>query len=654
MADMKFLELLSKEFPNINAATSEIINLRSILALPKGTEYFLSDLHGEYDIFVHILKTASGTIKNKIDENYGFSLTDADREELASLIYDPEYIIKKKKATEANFDQWCKTTIYRLITICKAVSNKYTRNKVHKMLPEYLGKSIDELLHANDEQNKAQYYDSIISTIVECGLGELYIKEIAQLTSTLSIDQLHIIGDVFDRGPKTDKIFEYLMTHHQVDFQWGNHDILWMGGAAGNWPCLTNMLRINIRYNNFDMLEVAYGINLRPLASFAEKIYGDDPCEYFKPNMLDVNIYDQVDEKLAAKMHKAIAIIQFKVEGQAIMAHPEYNMNDRLFLDKIDWEKGTVMVDGKEYPMRDMNLPTVDRNDPYKLTDEEYELMCSIEASVMNCEKLQKHIRFMFNRGELYSVINGNLLFHGCIPMTADGEFEEVTINGETHSGKALMDFLDGEIRKAFFSRETQAERAKKADIMWYLWLSGQSPLFGKEKMTTFERLFIADKATHKEKTSPYYSLIKEKAPCEKILKEFGLDPERSKIINGHVPVKLKDGESPIKGGGLLYVIDGGMSKAYQKQTGIAGYTFIFNSRFMALAEHKPYIISKEDGSKIFESPVMRTVETLQERMLNIDTDQSKHLLEHIEDMKALVEAYRSGKIKEKYNVPQY
>lgn len=654
MADMKFLELLSKEFPNINAATSEIINLRSILALPKGTEYFLSDLHGEYDIFVHILRTASGTIKNKIDENYGFSLTDEDREELASLIYDPEYIIRKKKATEINFDQWCKTTIFRLVTICKSVSNKYTRGKVHKMLPEYLGKSIDELLHANDEQNRAQYYDSIISTVVECGLGELYIKEIAQLTSALAIDQLHIIGDVFDRGPHPDKIFEYLMKHHVVDFQWGNHDILWMGGAAGNWPCMANMLRINISYNNFDMLEVGYGINLRPLASFAEKVYGDDLCENFKPHMIDINEYDQIDEKLAAKMHKAIAIIQLKVEGQRIKAHPEYHMESRLLFDKINWEKGTISIGGKDYTMKDMNFPTVDKKDPYKLTEEETELMNSIEASVLNSEKLQRHIKFMFNRGELYSIVNGNLLFHGCIPMTADGEFEKVTVNGETHSGKALMDFLDSEIRKAFFTYDNQDARAEKADIMWYLWLSGQSPLFGKDKMATFERLFVKEKETHKEITSPYYSLIKEKEPCEKILKEFGLDSGRSKIINGHVPVKLKDGESPIKGGGLLYVIDGGMSKAYQKQTGIAGYTFIFNSRFMALVEHKPYIISKEDGSKIFESPVMSIVETLPERMLNIDTDQSKYLFEQIEDMKALVEAYKSGMIKEKYNVTGY
>jgi fructose-1,6-bisphosphatase-3 len=649
MADIKFLELLSKDYPNVQAASAEIINLSAILALPKGTEYFLSDLHGEHEAFVHMLKSASGTIRAKIEEHYGGILSEADRDELAALIYNAEAEIKRRKKTERDFDKWCNTVIYRLITICRSVSTKYTRSKVRRRLPEYLDYAMDELLHADDEENKQHYYNAIISSIIECGIAEEFIIKMADAISSLAVDYLHIIGDIFDRGAHPDDIFDYLMKYHDVDFQWGNHDIVWMGAATGNWACISNVLRMNISYNNFDMLEVGYGINLRPLASFAASVYGDDDCKYFMPHILDENKYDPIEDMLAAKMHKAIAIIQFKLEGQRIMAHPEYGMEKRLILDKINWENGTVDIEGITYQMRDMNLPTVDHENPYELTEEEFAVMDSIEASVLNSEKLQAHIKFLYSHGALYKKVNGNLLYHGCVPMTEDGEFQEVVVNGTVYKGKALMDYIDEQVRKAYFSPKESEEIGRSGDLMWYLWEGSNSPLFGKDKMTTFERLFIDDKASHKECTRPYYKLIKEKAPCEKILREFGLDPSRSKILNGHVPVKIKDGESPIKGGGLLYVIDGGISKAYQKQTGIAGYTFIYNSRFMALAEHKPYSPLQPDGSQVFHTPVVKIVDTLPERMMVMDTDQGAEIVQAIDDIKQLVDAYRRGIIKEKY-----
>ena len=649
MSDLKYLNRLAKDYPNIMAASAEIINLKAILALPKGTEYFLSDLHGEHEAFIHMLKSASGTIKAKIDEHYGSVLSERDRDDLAALIYNAEAEIARRKKSEQNFDDWCATAIYRLITICKSVSTKYTRSRVRNRLPQYMDYSMDELLHADDDANRANYYTQIINSVVECGVAEQYIIQLTEAISRLAVDKLHIIGDIFDRGAHPDEIMDYLLDYHDVDFQWGNHDIVWMGAATGNWACITNLLRMNISYNNFDMLEVGYGINLRPLATFAEKVYGEDPCEYFKPHVLDKNKYDPVDEELAAKMHKAIAICQFKVEGQRIKAHPEYKLEKRLLLDKMNLETGTVEIEGKVWQLRDTNFPTLDPADPYKLTLEEEEMLNSLEASFLNSEKLQRHIKFLFSHGALYTKINGNLLYHGCIPMTEDGEFEWVELNDVRLQGKALMDYLDDQVRKAYFAPRKSGETGRYGDIMWYLWLGGDSPLFRKEKMTTFERLFIADKASHKEHTRPYYKLIKERAACEKIIREFGLDPRTSKILNGHVPVKIKDGESPIKGGGLLYVIDGGISKAYQKQTGIAGYTFIFNSRFMALAEHKPYSPLQPDGTQEFHSPVMKTVETMPERLLIIDTDQGAVLVEKVHDLEDLIDAFKEGLIKEEY-----
>ncbi|MCL1982864.1 MAG: fructose-1,6-bisphosphatase [Clostridiales bacterium] len=648
MIDEHYLKLLAKEFPNMKKASTEIINLMAILSLPKGTEYFFSDLHGEHESFIHMMKSASGVVRSKIDDIFGKSLAMEDRDRLASLIYDPEAEMARRKIEEANIEDWYRVTIYRLIETCKAVSTKYTRSKVRKRLPKDYDFIIDELLHADDETNREHYYREIINSIVECQIAEGFITQLSYAISRLAVDRLHIIGDVYDRGPHPDYIMDYLLEFHDVDFQWGNHDIVWMGAATGNWACIANVIRINVSYNNFDMLEIGYGINLRPLASFALSTYGDDRCEFFYPHILDKNIFDPVDEDIAAKMHKAIAVIQFKVEGQRIKSHPEYKMEDRLLLDKVDYENGTIAINGKTYELRDKNFPTVDPKDPYRLTDDEEVLLNTLEASFLESSKLQKHIRFLYSHGAMYSCVNGNLLYHGCIPMTEDGDFEEFEVNGTKYRGKALLDYLDRSVRRAYFDPGDSGKTGLSGDIMWYLWLGSKSPLFGKDRMTTFERCFVADKATYKEKTVPYYKLIEKEEICGKILEEFALSPQDSHIVNGHVPVKLKDGESPSKGKGRLFIIDGGMSKAYQKTTGIAGYTFIFNSRYLALAEHQPYSRMQVDGTQEFHPPEIKIVETLRKRMTVADTDIGEELKRQADELKMLVSAYKKGVIKEK------
>ncbi len=648
MVDQQFLRLLSKDYPNRKKALAEIINLRAILALPKGTEYFLSDLHGEHEAFIHMIKSASGVIRSKIEEVFNEELTKEERDHLAALVYNAEAEIKRVQKTDVNYELWCKHNIFHLVQILKSVSTKYTRSKVRKRMPKDMDYIMDELLHAEDEANKAHYYGEIINTLIETGTATDFIIGMTNTISRLAVDQLHIIGDIYDRGSHPDGIMDFLMEFHDVDFQWGNHDIVWMGAATGNWACITNVIRMNISYNNFDMLEIGYGINLRPLAVFAQEVYREDSCDSFRPHVLERNKYDPVSEDLAAKMHKAIAICQFKVEGQRIMAHPEYGMEGRLLLDKMDLKKGTVMVRGTEYTLKDTYFPTIDPSDPYRLTPEEALLLNTLEASFLRSEKLHKHIRFLFSHGGMYKIANGNLLYHGCIPMTEDGEFEDCTINGVTTRGKAYLDYLDDQVRKAYFTPKASEEIGRSGDLMWYLWLGKKSPLFGKDQMTTFERCFIADKTVHKEHSVPYYSLIDRRDICENILREFGLNSEQSHILNGHVPVKVKDGATPVRGQGLLFIIDGGMSKAYQKDTGIAGYTFIFNSRFMALAEHKPYSPLQPDGTQIFHAPTLRTVEMLHKRMAVRDTDIGKELLLQIEDLQALIEAYQKGTLKER------
>lgn len=650
MENLKYLNLLAKKYPNRKAASAEIINLNAILGLPKGTEYYLSDLHGEFEAFKHMIQSASGVIKMKINELFDGELNGKQRYHLAALIYNAEAEIKRIKINPTiDYRKWCKENILRLIIVCKAVSTKYTRSKVRKKLPRYWEYSMDELLHADDEANKSTYYDQIIDSVIETGMAESYIKELAEAITILCVDRLHIIGDIYDRGAHPDYIMDFLMQYDDVDFQWGNHDIVWMGAAAGSWACTANILRMNISYNNFDMLEIGYGINLRPLTSMANRIYRNDPCTAFMPKILEKNKFDQVSEGTAAKMHKAIAIMQFKIEGQRIKANPEYNLEHRLLLDKIDFKNGTIMLNGTEYPLKDTNLPTIDPEDPYKLTEEEERVMKNLQASILRSEKLQAHIRFMFTHGALYKIMNNNLMFHGCIPVDENGDFAKCRINGYAHSGKDLFDFLDSEVRKEYFSPEEDRMSGKCGDIMWYLWLGAKSPLFGKDQMTTFERLFIEDKKTHKEHTVGYYKLRDNKEFCEKILKEFGINPEKGHILNGHVPVKIKDGESPIKGEGKLFVIDGGISKAYQKKTGIAGYTFIYNSWIMALAEHKPYMPLQPNGKQNFYAPRIYAVEQLEKRIMVRDTDQAAVLQEQINELRELIDAYRKGLIKEIY-----
>ena len=643
MRDLSYLKLLSREYPTIKAASSEIINLKSICGLPKGTEYFFSDLHGEYEAFIHLLRSSSGIIREKIRETFGHIISQEDEIHLANLIYYPERMISKLRQQDRYTEDWQKIAIYRLVQICKEVSSKYTRSKVRKKMPEEFAYVIDELLHVDyNDDNKKIYYSEIVNTIIDIKVADNFIIALCHLIQNLTIDNLHIIGDIFDRGPRADIIMEELMHFHDVDIQWGNHDISWMGAATGNRACICNVLRIALSYNSFDVLEDGYGINLRPLSMFAAQVYEKDPCTLFLPKLLDQNIYDAVDPGLAAKMHKAIAMIQFKLEGQIIMRHPEYGMENRILLKAIDFEKGTVEIDGRVYPMEDMNFPTVDPKDPLKLTEEEEELIHTLELSFCHNTLLHKHVRFLYSNGSMYKCCNSNLLFHGCIPMTEKGEFDGIQADGTLYTGKALLDYIDQRVQMAYFLPEDAPEKEKHRDFMWYLWCGATSPVFGKDKMTTFENYFVNDASVRKEKLNPYYKLSIKEEYCDRILTEFGLTTSGSHIINGHVPVKIKDGETPIKAGGKLFIIDGGLSKAYQSRTGIAGYTLIFNSRHLALAEHKPFDPLHEP------TPKVSIVEKMQKRIMVADTDEGKELAGRIEDLKELVEAYRRGVLKER------
>ncbi len=643
MRDLDYLKLLAKEYPTVRLACSEIINLRAIMGLPKGTEYFFSDLHGEYEAFLHLLKSSSGIIREKIRQTFGYIISEEEQMELANLIYYPDRVMNKMTLAGKNTEDWQKVTIYRLVRICKEVSSKYTRSKVRKKMPLEFTYAIDELLHVDDnDENKKVYYSEIIQTILDVEIADKFIIALCELIQNLTIDNLHIIGDIFDRGPRADIIMNALMRFHDVDIQWGNHDISWMGAATGNLASICVVLRIAISYNSFDVLEDGYGINLRPLSMFAANVYRDDPCLRFQPKILDENIYDAVDPGLAAKMHKALAVMQFKMEGQIIKRHPDYQMEERMLLNHVNFEKGTVSIGGKEYPMLDMNFPTVDPKDPLRLTAEEEELLNTLALSFKHSELLHRHIKFLYSHGALYKCCNSNLLYHGCIPMKKDGSFEEMVIDGVSYSGKALMDFIDQRIQKAYFLPETDPEKAKCRDFIWYLWCGAKSPVFGKDRMTTFEHYFVEDKATHKENMNPYYRLSQEEEYCDKILKEFGLPTKGSHIINGHVPVKIKDGETPVKAGGKLYVIDGGLSKAYQSKTGIAGYTLIYNSHHLALAEHKSFDPTKEN------TPKVSIVEKMKRRVMVADTDMGVILAAQIEDLKELVHAYREGILKER------
>lgn len=642
MRDLAYLKLLAKEYPSLKAASSEIINLIAICGLPKGTEYFFSDLHGEYEAFIYLLRSASGIIREKIRATYGYIIPEEEQVELANLIYYPDRNLNKIIQEGRGTEDWQRITVNRLVQICKEVSSKYTRSKVRKKMPREFGYVIDELLHVDyNDENKRVYYEEIIRSIIDTGIADKFIVALCELIQNLAIDSLHIIGDIFDRGPRADIIMNELMHFHDVDIQWGNHDISWMGAATGNPACVCNVLRIAISYNSFDVLEDGYGINLRPLSMFASKVYRDDPCSQFTPKILDENIYDAVDPGLAAKMHKAIAVIQFKVEGQIIKRHPGYKMDDRILLEAVDYNRGVVTIEGTEYPMLDTMFPTIDPKYPLRLTKEEDELLHTLIMSFRHSGLLHKHIRFLYTNGALYKCHNGNLLYHGCIPMRPDGSFEGMICNGEELTGRALMDYIGEQIHKAYFLSEDDPDKNSARDFMWYLWCGAKSPVFGKDKMTTFEHYFVADKTTHRERLNPYYKLSQQEEVCDRILQEFGLSGEGSHIINGHVPVKIKDGEMPVKANGKLFVIDGGLSKAYQKYTGIAGYTLIYNSHHLALAEHKPFNPEQEN------TPRVAIVEKMKDRIMVSDTDKGKELMAQIEDLKELSAAYRRGDIKE-------
>ena len=635
--DIDYLTLLSQQYPTVKAASTEIIRLQSRQKLPKLTEHFMSDIHGEYESFLHILKNASGVIKDKITQIYGRTLSERDRQVLATLIYYPEQKLEYIKDEVDDINDWYKITLYRLIEICRVVASKYTRAKIREFLPEAFGSTIDELIHANTDygSDKESYYNESISTIVELGQADDFIVEISTLIQTLAIGRLHIIGDIFDRGPRADIILDTLTKYHSVDIQWGNHDVQWMGAAAGSLACIANVLAISTKYSNFDCLEDGYGINMRPLTVFALETYADDPCECFIPRNPNMVYISQHDENFWAKVHKAISVIQFKLEGQIIKRHPEFNMDNHLMLDKINYENGTIMLEGKEYKLKDTNFPTINPENPFELTDAEKELMNLLRSSFLRSEKLQNHVKFLYEKGSIYLTFNNNLLYHGCIPMNSDGTFTEVTLFGETVSGKSLMDKAEQLARDGYFAKNGSKEKDYGKDFLWFLWCGCYSPVYGKNKMTSFERYFIDDESTWVEIKDEYYHLIEKPSVCNKILCEFGIDPNNfSHIINGHVPVKIKKGESPIKSNGKLLVIDGGLSKAYQKVTGLLSAHDAFESIESAIKEEKDI------------HSTLDVVELAPNRLLVEDTDAGKSLSKKITDLKALVDAYLKGKIK--------
>ena len=645
--EKKYLQRLAELFPTIASASTEIINLQAIVSLPKGTEHFLTDIHGEYEAFAHVLKNGSGSVKRKIDDVFMNTMSSRDKQSLATLIYYPKEKMEIIKKTEPNMDDWYKITLYRLIEITKRSASKYSRSKVRKALPKDFSYVIEELINENRGLfDKESYYASIIDTIIRIRRAEEMIVALCELIQRLVVDHLHIVGDIYDRGPGPHLIMDKLMDYHSVDIQWGNHDVLWMGAAVGQVCCVANVVRICARYGNLDILEDGYGINLLPLATFAWDCYGDDPCECFK--LKDTVNNRPQEAELNMKMHKAISIIQFKVEGQLSKKYPEYGFEKRNLLDKIDRENGTINLDGKTYKLLDNNFPTVNPEDPYALTQEEQHIMDRLVSAFQNCEKLQKHMRFLMNKGSLYKRYNSNLLYHGCVPLDKNGKQQEVSIYGHKYKGRKLYDIIEAYVRKGFFAVD-QEEREKGKNLMWYIWEGEFSPLFAKDKMATFERYFLAEKETHHEQTNSYYKYLENEEVVKSILEEFDMDPEKSHIINGHVPVRSKDGESPIKCNGRVLVIDGGFSKAYQKQTGIAGYTLIYNSYGLILAAHEPFesteaAIEKEIDIHSDNVIVKRAVS----RKTVGDTDEGRRIKERIADLEKLLAAYRSGEIIEK------
>ncbi len=648
--DLRYLKLLSNNFPTIADASTEIINLEAILNLPKGTEHFLTDLHGENEAFLHVLKNASGVVRRKVEDIFGNTLRESNKSELCTLIYYPEEKLALVREKERDLNDWYRTTLHQVIAVARLVSSKYSRSKMRKSLPQDFAYVIEELLHElQQDPDKQDYFNSIINSIIEINRADEFIIAICHVIQRLTIDTLHIVGDIFDRGPGAHIIMDTLGKYHDYDIQWGNHDILWMGAAAGNKACMANVLRISLRYANLTTLEEGYGINLLPLATFAMETYKDDSCKVFMPKTIESEYFPEKTLNMMAQMHKAIAIIQFKLEGQIINDEPSFKMQGRNLLDKIDYTNGTIDIEGVVYEMNDRNFPTVDPADPYKLSEEEADVVEKLFNSFETSEKLHKHIRCLYSKGSIYLTRNGNLLYHASVPIAEDGSFKEVVVEDTPLAGKALMDKLDQLARDAYFEDSDLQLKNYALNYMWYLWCGPDSPLFNKDKMTTFERYFIADKESHKEKKGAYYLLINEEEVCDMILTEFELEPSTSRIINGHIPVRIKKGESPIRANGKLLVIDGGFSKAYQSETGIAGYTLIYNSHGLLLVQHEPFESSRK--AIIEEQDIISTIHLLEskaQRMRVRDTDRGKELTAQKYDLQRLLIAYRSGLIKER------
>ncbi len=652
--ELQDLRLLAKQYPTVRSASTEIINLQAIMSLPKGTEHFISDIHGEYEAFLHILNSCSGVVKEKLDELFGTSLTKAERDQLATLIYYPEEKMELIRQEVADLPEWYRITLHRLIEVCRWAASIYTRSKVRKAMPADYAYIIDELLHANSsEADKRDYYENIIDTIIDTDQAPDFIQAVCSLIKRMAVDRLHIVGDIFDRGPRADIVMDSLLNYHSVDVQWGNHDILWMGAASGSRTLVATVLANSIHYNNLEVIETGYGISLRPLSIFANEVYKDCDTHRFAVKLTgpDADQYTEKDKLLSARMHKAVTVILFKLEGQKVIRRPEFGMSDRLLLDKIDYQNRCITIDGVTYPLEDCDFPTVDPADPYALTPEESQVIDQLTDSFRRSEKLQKHIRFLYSKGGLYKIFNGNLLFHGCIPMTPEGEFLSFTIGGMERSGRAFLDYAEKTARKAYYDKEGSEERQFGMDFLWWLWAGRNSPIFGRDRMTTFERRLIADESAWTEPKNSYYTLYNDPAVCEKILGEFGLEGPHCHIINGHIPVKTKKGESPIKGGGKLIVIDGGFCKAYQPTSGIAGYTLIYNSQNIRIVSHQPFAGTAEavrrnhdiaNDSYIFER--------MEHRVKISQTDVGRELQSQADDLRRLLLAYRSGAVTEDHH----
>ena len=650
MTDERYLQLLSEKFPNAQSVVTELINLRAILSLPKGTEHFVSDLHGASNAFIHMIKNASGVVRRKVDEVYGYAMDEDEKRALCALIYYPDERIEYERTVQQDMNAWYRKRLHQVVDIARAVTIKYSRSKVHKLLPPDYAYIIGELLHESnlEQRDRKTYYAAIIDAIIETGCADQLLIAISYLIHSLTIDTLHIVGDIFDRGSGAAKILDVLSTVRDYDIQWGNHDIEWMGAMAGNMALLATVLRVSIRYANIETLEEGYGINLLPLANFAMTVYGDDPCTIWQTKDFENNPRLTRSAQLMAKMHKAISIIQFKLEGQTVLRHPEWQMEHRALLDKIDYTKGTITLNGKSYDLLDTNLPTIDPENPYALNQFEQDLMDQLWRSFRKSEKMQRHLRLLYEHGSLYLVRNGFLLYHAAIPLNADGSFAEADVCGKRVSGKALMDRTDEVIRQAYYG--VGAEKQNALDYMLYLWEGEFSPLYHKDKMTTFERYFLAEKDVQHEAKGAYFTLSDDEKICAQILEEFGLSAATGRIVNGHVPVRTIKGETPMRANGKRFVIDGGFSKPYQEKTGIAGYTLIYNSHGIQLVEHESFE-SRElavlSGNDIQNRTLLQDFS--RHRIRIKDTDQGKELLEQINYLEQLLQAYRTGAFRQQH-----